>query len=156
MEKHPMRISTNTCRGTMNTYPPHADTWGELGRAHNRHHTHTKPLHTPAATSSNPHHVEVGESGSCGPEDGSCLHRPQPEEVRDQQSKDGYPLVVIGTSHSTGDVSGHDSNEAGSEESCPRVPDFSCEQVCCYGRQATDKGCVSWGGGGGGGVCRGV
>ncbi len=69
-------------------------------------------------------------------------------EVRDQERIDGYPLVVIGTSHSTGDVSGHDSNEAGSEESCPRVPDFSGEQVCCYRRQATDKACVSWGGGG--------
>ena len=57
------------------------------------------------------YHIEVGKSSSRGPEHGASLHRSQPKEVGEQKGKNGYPLVVIGTSNGARDVARYDSHE---------------------------------------------
>lgn len=57
-------------------------------------------------------HVEVGQSGHRGPEDGSSLDRFDPQEVRELERENSDTLVVVASSDRSRNVPRHDGDEA--------------------------------------------
>lgn len=62
------------------------------------------------------HHVSVEKRSQCAPEDGSVLDCLDPEIEGEDQQKDGNGLVVITSSHRTGNVAGSDAHKGRGKE----------------------------------------
>ena len=96
--------------GTLSNFPPPLT-----------NHTHTPTAFILLKGQIGTHHVEVGQGTHCRPEDGSSLDWLHPHQIGQQHAKDGYALVVIGTSHRSRDVPRDDSNHDGSHKTCTGI-----------------------------------
>ena len=84
-------------------------------------------------------HVKIGKRGPSGPVHGSGLDGFDPQVVGEHEGEDGDAFVVVGSCHGSGDVPGHDGDEAGREESGPARPKLLGEQVGGDGREAAEQ-----------------
>ena len=86
------------------------------------------------------HHVEIG-NGSCScPKDRASLDRPQPQEIGEEEGKNGYSFVVIGACHGARDVAWDNGDEAGGQETSSSIPHLTSEKKGSYGCETTEGG----------------
>lgn len=79
-----------------------------------------------------PYHVKVRQRSQAGPENRAGFDGLDPQEVCELKRKDGDAFVVVAARHRPADVSRHNSDETGGEQSCSRRPQFFGKEVGGY------------------------
>ena len=85
------------------------------------------------------HHVEIGDGSCCGPHDRACLHRLDPQEIREEKSKYRDSFIVVGAGNGARDVARDDGNKTGCQKTGTSVPDLPCEKKTSNGCQPTEQ-----------------
>ena len=85
------------------------------------------------------YHVEVGKGSHRSPIHRSGLDGLDPEIVGEHKGEDSDTLIVVRSSHWSGDVAGHDCDEASSKETGAARPQLLGEEVGGDGGQATEE-----------------